>query len=277
MKKLIVPVDFSEESVIAIDYAIELANAGGFGIRMVHVIKKKSYYFGFANTSAVETPIEVIEDNFKKLTESHSPRLANGILFEWIIKHGNIAEEILAESAANDVYAIVTGLLGNTSMMDYLVGSNAYRILAGAHKPVFTTRKGMTTEKIKRILMPIDDTTGTRIKVPIVSALAAYLNVPVVILAVSDTHITEINERIEMYAIQSEEFLNSAGVKVTLIHEYGVDIPQAILNAIGNEDASLLAFMSDISDDPLGMILSSNVKHLLQKSSVPLLCVPMYI
>ena len=277
MKKLIVPVDFSDESVFAIEYAIELANAGAFGIRLVHVIKKKSYYLGFSNSTAVETPVEVIEENFKKLKDSFLPRLAKGIIIESVIKHGNIAEEILRESTANEVYAIVTGLLGNTSMIDYLVGSNAYRILAGAHKPVFTTRIGMTTNKIKRILMPIDDTSGTRIKVPIVSALAAFLNVPVVILAVSDTHITEINERVEMYAIQSEEFLNNEGVKTTLIHEYGVDIPQAILNAIGNEDTNLLAFMSDLSDDPLGMILSSNVKHILQKSSVPLLCVPMNI
>lgn len=277
MKKLVVPVDFSEESMVAIENAIALANKAKLSIRMIHIKKKKTYYLGFPVSSQEEQPDEVYQAYFDKIIDKYKIRYTAGGTFDYRIGHGSISHEILKESNSDDVYAIYTGLQGNTSLKDYLIGSNACRVVAGSQKPVFTVRKGMGVVGLEKILMPIDESPSTRIKVPIVTALAKAVGAKVVVLAVSERSYPEVNTKIALYAKQAMDYLDQNSVECEMIEAFNSDAYKTIIENVSDHSIDLLAIMSDMTDDPIGHFLSGAVQNILNTCECPLLCIPINI
>lgn len=272
-----VPVDFSENSLLAIEYAICLANQIQLSIRLIHVKKKKHYYLGFSTTSEEQFPDDEISGNLKSLKDKYKPEYSAGGNFDNVIRHGSIVHEILEESNKSDVYAIVTGLQGNSSLRDYLVGSNAYRIVAGAHKPVFAVRKGMNLNPIKSILLPLDDTQDTRMKVPVVAALANIIKAEVVIMAITDSPYEQMQNKVKIYAEQTVAYLEKQGIKCRSKQLVDPEVAQKIIDVSQGEKVDMLAFMSDMTDDMLGQMLSVSAKYILHQAQCPLLCIPINI
>lgn len=277
MKTLLVPVDFSEDAMTAIEHAVEIANEVGLSIRLIHVKKKKQYYFGFSTSSEEQFPDGEIEMNLSTVVNKFRPGYKAGGSFDFVIRHGSIVHEILDESTKDEVYAILTGLQGNTSLRDYLVGSNAYRIVAGAHKPVFAVRTGMKVKTVKKILLPLDDTQKTRIKVPVVAALAELINAEIIILGITDSPYDQMQNKIKIYTEQTEEYFSKRNVKSRVINHVDPEVAKKIIEVSEQEDVDMLAFMSDMTDDMLGQMLSVTAKYILHQSKRPLLCVPISI
>ena len=277
MKTLLVPVDFSEDSMAAVKHAVELANKVGLSIRLIHVKKKKHYYLGFSTTDEEQFPDEEIKSHLLSVINNFKAEYKAGGSFEFVIRHGSITHEIIQESAADDVYAILTGLQGNTSLKDYLVGSNAYRVIAGAEKPVFAVRKSMPAKPVKKILLPIDDNQDTRIKVPVVAALAKELDAEILVLGLTDSPYEEMVGKVQIYVKQTLEYFNERNLKCSSKELVYVEIPQKIIEVAKEEAVDMITFVSDMTDDILGQMLSVSVKYILHQAECPLLCVPVNI
>ncbi|MFB6341977.1 universal stress protein [Saccharicrinis sp. FJH62] len=277
MKTLLVPVDFSEESMAAVKQALELANAVGLSIRLIHVKKKKSYYLGFSTSNEEQFPDDEIKSHLESVVKNFKSGYKAGGKFEFVIRHGSITHEIIEESEAEDVYAILTGLQGNTSLKDYLVGSNAYRIVAAAEKPVFAVRKSMETRPVKKILLPIEDKSDTRVKVPVVAALAKELDAEIMVLGITDSPYEEMLAKVQIYVKQTLEYFRERDLKCSSKELVSVEVPQKIVAVSKEEGADMIAFVSDMTDDILGQMLSVSVKYILHQAECPLLCVPVNI
>ncbi|MFB6318658.1 universal stress protein [Saccharicrinis sp. FJH54] len=277
MKTLLVPVDFSEDSMAAVKQALELANAVGLSIRLIHVKKKKTYYFGFSTSNEEQFPDDEIKAHLQSVVNNFKPGYTAGGTFDFIIRHGSITHEIIAESEAVEVYAILTGLQGNTSLRDYLVGSNAYRIVAAAQKPVFAVRKSMPVKPVRRILLPIEDKQDTRIKVPVVAALAKELDAEILVLGITDSPYEEMIAKVQIYVRQTLDYFKERNLKCSSKELISVEVPQKIVEVAKEENVDLIAFVSDMTDDILGQMLSVSVKYILHQSECPLLCVPVNI
>ena len=277
MKTIVVPVDFSEDSMAAVKQAVELANSVGLSIRLIHVKKKKQYYLGFSTTEEEQFPDEEITAHLKSVIHNFKAEYKAGGTFDFVIRHGSITHEIIDESNADNVYAILTGLQGNTSLRDYLVGSNAYRIVAGSEKPVFAVRKSMPVKPVKKILLPIEDNQDTRIKVPIVAALAKELNAEILVLGLTDTPYEEMVGKVQIYTKQTLEYFKERNLKCSSKACVFVEVPQKIVEVAKEESVDLIAFVSDMTDDILGQMLSVSAKYILHQAECPLLCVPVNI
>ena len=138
IQKILVPVDFSECSNIAIEYAKNLAMKSRASLIFVH-----SVYFQYHVTSAeyarYDYPLCVQEadkgahEQMRELVRVHQ---ADGVKIEPLLATGHAGEQICSRARSHDADLIVTSTHGWTGFKHVLIGSTAEYVVRHASSPV---------------------------------------------------------------------------------------------------------------------------------------------
>ncbi len=156
MKRLLVPIDFSDATPRVIDLARELAKALDAEIHLIHVKElgaaaapdRLGYSLAgmpeLAPMSGVPVPgldpmpqpIAETEDQKSKLARWQKEIAQDGIKVSLHEPTGSVADEILTEAAAIEADFIVMGTHGHGVMHHLLVGSATKGVLKHANRPV---------------------------------------------------------------------------------------------------------------------------------------------
>jgi len=143
IEKILCPVDFSEYSVKAFEYAQSLAQHYGAKLLLQHVVQPLTSlypYHVFPDTfNQVFWKLETSADT--KLSELMSGRLLAGFETERFVHRGLVPDCILAfaESRATDL--IVMGTHGRHGFDHLTMGSVTEKVLRKAHCPVLVVHK----------------------------------------------------------------------------------------------------------------------------------------
>ncbi len=134
IKTILVPVDFSDCSMEALNYSIALAEQTGASLIVFHAL-----YLGYTYTtdgyamydfSAMEKAMrESAEQQMREFTSSANFR---GVKFETVVKMGWPVEEITNAAKDGNVDLIVTGTHGWTGFKHVLIGSTAEHVVRNA-------------------------------------------------------------------------------------------------------------------------------------------------
>jgi len=143
IRKILCPVDFSENSEHALDYAIAFAEANKARLQILHVMEPPVYAmpsYPVVSDFAVEAVREFrksCEDRLQELTERVRERYPD---IESSLVTGTPFIEIIATAKEEDVDLLVLGTHGRTGLAHMLVGSVAEKIVRKAPCPVLTVR-----------------------------------------------------------------------------------------------------------------------------------------
>ena len=276
MKRILVPVDFSENSVFAIQVGVELANQMKAALRLIHVQTGQQYapeflgdnpearLFGQAR-SWIEKLIEKYEDEY---------RVFNGE-FDYKIREGNVVREITNQARYDDVSLIVVGTHGISGVEDRWLGSNAYRLVSHAPCPVLTVRKEMAWKSPHKLLLPLDHNTLTRKIVPAVTGFANLIQARVDVVALQKKSKWLIPGRSDMYARQAERYIknNTSLETQTISFKWGGNAKK-ILSLAHEVSATVIAIHLNRSINPLESFFRPFANELLNTSDIPVLVVP---
>ena len=138
LRKILVPLDFSECSLAGLDYAARLARQFGSGLRLLHVIFPYTQMFALDRFAGDLTPLVQnarihAEEEMKKVGQLG---VLGGIPCETQIRTGPAIEEICAESAKSDIDLMVTATHGRTGFKHAIIGSVAEHVVRYAESPV---------------------------------------------------------------------------------------------------------------------------------------------
>ncbi len=159
MSTIVVAVDFSNSSIHAIEYAIPISNRLKADIILAWVDKiapTESIYPDSSTESRNEA-----KKRFEELIKSYHKRMGKDLKIDYKLKKGKVYYEIdnLARNA--NATLIITGTHGISGFEEYWIGSNAFKIVTYASRPVITVRHDFPIKKcIERILVPIDSSAG---------------------------------------------------------------------------------------------------------------------
>ncbi|NTV12735.1 MAG: universal stress protein [Desulfobulbaceae bacterium] len=139
-RKILVPVDFSENSPQLLRDAADLAEKFGASLAVVFVVQSFEDYSGFF---VPHIPINQFEEElFRGATEKMAKFLAEnlrpGIPCEQKILQGDVAETLVNYATASDISLIVMGTHGYKGLEKVLFGSVAERVVKTAPCPVLT-------------------------------------------------------------------------------------------------------------------------------------------
>jgi nucleotide-binding universal stress UspA family protein len=142
VRRILVPVDFSEPSAKALRYAVSFARQFDARITLLHVCPVPYYpaeFGGFPTIVPVdEPPTKAIKHRLEENARRFIPEPMRG---RTLLRTGAAFDEICR--AARDVKAdlIIIATHGHTGLKHVLLGSTAERVVRHAHCPVLVVRK----------------------------------------------------------------------------------------------------------------------------------------
>jgi len=139
VKKILLPVVFSEYDTLAADYARQWAGCTGAEVDLVHVTPDLDFFMGH------EAALQSIHKDFKgyekevaeKLMHAFAEKVLPGVsIRSRVVLRGNAADEILRYARENDIQMIVMATHCRKGLESMFVGSVAERVIKKAHCPV---------------------------------------------------------------------------------------------------------------------------------------------
>ncbi len=157
MKKILVPIDFSDVSRLAAEFAVDLAERSNAEILFLHSIHF-NYYSDFPHATGLNLQQMIsdvqtsIENNLKEFVESLNTKAA-------ITTHStslHLLEAVKDTIKEQDVGLVIMGTKGSSGWAEFLVGSQTEKIVRWADCPVISVPSKTSFDAINKILVPID-------------------------------------------------------------------------------------------------------------------------
>ena len=141
-KKILIAIDFSENSNYAFDYALMLARQFDAEITVLHVINEpidlRGFYVPHISFEQLEKEIEAgAETIMEKFCQEKMGGYCN---YRTSIVNGIPYEEIIRKGKEIDASLIVLGTHGRTGLDHIIFGSTAERVVRSAASPVLSIR-----------------------------------------------------------------------------------------------------------------------------------------
>src|SRR6185295_19184252 len=164
---ILVPVDFSEQSLIALSQSYNLARLTRAEITLIYVIDDGELTpLSFFLSLKKENKKSLEKNITEKLTKlaSEAMKKAAGVKINSMVTYGKIYEEINKAAKKLKCSFIIMGTNGSTGIKRF-IGSNALNVIRDAPCPVITIKGKKHRYGCKLILLPLDLTKETRQKV----------------------------------------------------------------------------------------------------------------
>jgi len=268
MYHIIVPIDFSSESLKGLELAILFSGNMESKIQMVYVQKKSMDY----SPGSKEQELRFAKEEFAKLKEKYSIRLPQNIKLDYIIKTGRIYREIVNQADSFKESFIVTSTHGASGFEKFFIGSNAFKIISATSKPVVTIRANELPQKISKIIFPLDITTDSRQKLSFTAELARLFNAEVHVITISSLQTEDITKKLSLYSNQVCDYLEKRKIKCLTDSLTGSNLVELILNYSKLVKADLISIMTEQISDA-NYILGTAAQQLLNRSEIPVLSI----
>ncbi len=143
VREILVPVDFSDHSHKALNYALELALSNDARLHIIHVIEPPVYpaTWSYAQVGLVESEkelCEAAERELEELRQKYCDRCPN-IVTKTIVGQ-SAADEINHYAAEHKIDMISIATHGRRGLERFLFGSTTERVLRTAPCPVLAVR-----------------------------------------------------------------------------------------------------------------------------------------
>ena len=142
IKNILLPTDFSNLSLTAGDYAVEIALQYGAVIHLLHILEKTPPILAIRSLDLSEDKIrKSIDEYAQKSIEESVVKIRSGkdVEIKPVIRKGIDYEEIINYSKENNIDIIVIATHGRTGVLHTLLGSVAEKVIRYSKKPVLVT------------------------------------------------------------------------------------------------------------------------------------------
>ncbi|MFA8435609.1 MAG: universal stress protein [Marinifilaceae bacterium] len=275
MKRILVPVDFSGDSMNALEHGLELANELGANLRMIHVKKTENFVIPYRFEGMEDRIIHTVQEYFEKLIERLGDKYqVEGGVFDFKIRQGSVFREIVNQAKYGDAFLIVMGSHGASGFEEFFIGSNAFKTVSNSTCPVLTLRHEFNRHQLKKLVMPIDASSETRKKIPVVAEIAAACKAEVHILGVHETSDEDVVSRIKSYMEQAELYLQNEEVACVKELRKGSNNTETAIKYAQSVNADLITIMTEQTQSSLNLFIGSYAQQMVNHSPIPVLSVP---
>lgn len=143
IKKILVPIDFSDYSKSALKYAVNFAKVFNAEMYLIYVVEPVIYPpdFSMGQIAIPSITIEMDERAKEELTKLAQQEIPSEIKQQIIIKTGKPFVEIIETASEEDIDLIIIATHGHSGVEHILFGSTAEKVVRKAPCPVLTLRE----------------------------------------------------------------------------------------------------------------------------------------
>ena len=279
---ILVPTDFTEKSMIAIEQAAYLAKPANLEITLLHVREdtKKSALFSFL---PVEETEKIREDYINK-TREKVERLAEessqkyGVKFNPMMAKGKGYEKIVeVADLINPAFIIMPINSGKHDNDKYYFGANTSKVVRNSKHAILTLKSDKVLKEFKKIILPLDLQKETRQKVTKAIEFAKTYGSTIKVVSALLTDDEEIVTRIKMQLEQVDQFMEKKQVPHTaeIVHDTcGTNnLEDLVLKYAKDVKGDLIMVMTQEEYFWVKSFIGKTATRILHNSSIPVMSV----
>ncbi len=272
--KILIPVDFSDTSLLAIKHGAFLAKYTKGDVYLLHVIAKQfEHYAVLEQPMYLEDPAQYEKSASDKLNQlADSIRSEHGISVNTIVSLGNPTKEIINTAKEIEANMIVMGTHGYSPLEELVIGSNTLKVITKSSCAVMTMSSKAAKFGYTNILMPIDTSGHSRQKVNYTIELAKIFSAHLHVVALLGKN--DANEKTGMDVVMSQIKKIAADKHVTCTTETILDAKNRADATIKHADkvkADLIVIMTDQEAEISGFFLGPYSQQVIHHAKVPVI------
>ncbi|CAN5408301.1 universal stress protein [soil metagenome] len=273
IKKILVPTDFSETGLLALEHASFLARLVKAELILLHVLPLSEYHF------EIPEPVMRIDnlEEINKIVEQKLNEVANdtkskyGIMPKTMSTRGKIANEVMQIAIDEKVDLIVMGTHGASGFEELVLGSNAHKVVSLAPCPVITVQTHAKKLGFTNIVLPIDRSTHSREKVAYAIDLAHIYQAKLHIIGLLDQEEKIENDKLQIVLDQVQHAIEKAELTFTRHTVQGNHLATEALKYGESVNADLIVIMTDHESALTGLFMGPLAKQIVNHSRIPVL------
>ena len=252
---ILIPVDFTEQSLLAIKQSYNLARYTHSRIVLLHCYEKRG--------------MERFEE-MKKLSKKTEQE--SGLPTDFMTVKGNVYEE--TNNVAKEIGAtlIMVGLESHIEFKDIFKPS-AFSMVRKAPCPVITIRGKDNRDGCENILLPLDLSPESREKVDVAIQFAKYYNASIRLLALFSPDDEGYENQLLAYAYQVKQFIKSKGIPCSNKSIGTDDIPKTVVEYANKIEADLIIVMNKPNLNIKEFFSGTDVQKIVDISNIPVMIV----
>ncbi len=262
-RTVLVPVDFTDLTELAIDYAETLARSFGYSIHVLHVTGK-----GQKSNLDEEEAMPLLEQIAARIAED------TGLLVQSSLVEGNVFSTI-GEVADDLQAAFVVMAVHGKKGVQHLVGSYAYKVVCCAKVPVLVIKEMHKQPGFKNIVVPIDFSRRSAQKVSQAIKFAHFFGATIRVFGFlsSENKAKIINKEALLKSVT--DFFKENGVRVTtdLMINPGMDWPEALMSFAREKEADLLMIVAERGGRIQEIFTQNYAEKIIDNVDIPVLTI----
>ena len=140
MKKIIVPIDFSEYSDYALETAAMLAKKNNAEILALHMLEMSEAILTKGDNQMQQETVFYLKLAEKRFSEFLEKDYLEGLTVTPLVKHFKVFSEVNEVAKDQDADLIVMGSHGSSGIKEFLVGSNTEKVVRYSEIPVLVIK-----------------------------------------------------------------------------------------------------------------------------------------
>lgn len=275
IQKILIPIDFSETSMLAIEHAGFTAQLFKAELILLHVIEKHWEQFSVvAPELRISTPTELTAAIEKKLAEIATDiQKKYGVKSFHVTSTGNIFNEILSVSKEHNADLVVMGTHGTSGVVEFFIGSNTYKMVTQSECPIISVQSHSKKLGYTNILLPIDDSAHSRQKVNHAIVLAKHFASKIHILGLSDSNEENDRNKFEIKLDQIEEYIKKCDLPFSRKTVEGKNQSKTTYDYAKAVNADLIVIMTDQDENITGRFMGTFAQQIINHSKIPVLTI----
>jgi nucleotide-binding universal stress UspA family protein len=273
MKKILCPIDFSEVSLNALEFAVAIGEKENSDITLLNIFTPADFN-KILNTEHVKEEFEKLQEiaraKLKAISEEIlvlSKKRLSGC--DYILRSGKIVD-VLSEMVGEHKYdLIVTGTTGHSAYDRKYLGGKAQKIIHDTQCSVLCVPENASFHGIKKIVYATDYQEEDKLAIQQITSMAKDLKASVTILHVSH-HDDTIDKAIyEEFKAELENFVH--GEKVTFDRVLFHHVAEGLDEYVKENKADLLVLLNKKLNFFESLFHKSLTEHLDRFADYPLL------
>lgn len=270
--KILVPIDFSEQSLIALSQSYNLAKEIRAEVILLYVIEEVNPMVKMF-IKGLDEIRDAVESNLKNLAEEKSKE--TGLEISSIVAEGKIYSKIIEVATLIKATFIVMGTKGAENSK--FIGSNALKVVKTAPCPVISIKGKKHKKGCDRILLPLDLTKETSDKVNKAIAVAKVFKAEIYAVSILLTGREEVVNKLKDQLTLVKQYIEKKQVKCTAelvkILKTEDKLSNAVIEYGQKIEADLIMIMTQQETDIKAFFIGSNAREVINNSDIPVLSI----
>ena len=273
--KILIPIDFSNQSLYALNQACSLAQTKNSKVYILSVIEEQNKISSLFLDDQTDILQNKVKSKLNQICEEIQSKYKIDI--EVMVSKGKVYNQIIDVSKMISTDLIVMGTTGSPKEgFKRFIGSNAERVVRLAQCPVITIKGQNLRNGCQNIILPLDLEKETREKITYAIEYARYWDATIRLVSVlldDNQH----NKNVLIKNInQAERFIKDAGVSCSAELVSGdkkVTLGDFVFNYAKENDGDLIMIMTKKEELSLSQNISVTARYIINNSEIPVMSI----